>query len=349
MANVPPGQNVWVTQQNIDYLQLQSKNPGEGIIGGIDSNGIGYGSLLDKASVTSLNALTGAVTITAGTNVTVVTSGSNITISSTGGSVLTSPITSPNPILFNVDLAFGGPNPWYDIRQYGAYASNASAFSVPGIPTPNTTGTITGGTATITVASNGDWINGHGIVVTGAGPATALGTPIAPTVVPQTVIGSTTYAYQVACVDSNNAITAAGPAGTTTTGPSALGSTVFTATTTVSSAGVVTQTFASATGILPGALVTVASPLNPASVNGTFYVTAVTGGGLTISYNNPAGPAFTSTSNAAVVTVFAKNQVSLWYSSLPNNGIFPMTCLVYRSISGGLYSLVGITSSADPY
>ncbi len=62
---------------------------------------------------------------------------------------------------------FKGPVPWRDITAYGASSSTQGPF----------TGSITSGTATLTITSAGDWKNGQGIAVIGAGATSSLGVP----------------------------------------------------------------------------------------------------------------------------------------------------------------------------
>jgi hypothetical protein len=225
-------QNRWTTQDGVDYLQLQSKAAGGVIIGGIDSNGIPYGSLT-KFGVSSFNSITGAVTLSAGSNITLTPTGSNIQISSTGGGgSLTSPITSPSPLLFNVDTHFKGPNPWTDATNYGV--RGVSAGVAPAIPGITATIAATGATAALSSAST--FQNGDGVVIYGAGATNTMSTPGAPTVTPSVSasltgslldvngpVGATSYAYTIVARDVMGGLTAAAANGTTTTGASSLG------------------------------------------------------------------------------------------------------------------------------
>jgi hypothetical protein len=113
------------------------------------------------------------------------------------------------------NITTSGPNPWYDILQYGGYIG-------PNYRTP-TTCSITSGTNTLTCASALDFVNGNGILVYGAGPATGLATPQAPTVTPLWQTGTTSYSYCVASVDYYGGVTACGPAGSTSIGPASFG------------------------------------------------------------------------------------------------------------------------------
>ena len=67
---------------------------------------------------------------------------------------------------FDANTAFKGPNPWYDITRYGGKARTN--------PPPSTTGSMTTGTATLTLAAAQDFANGDGIVVLKAGPLSVL-------------------------------------------------------------------------------------------------------------------------------------------------------------------------------
>jgi hypothetical protein len=140
------------------------------------------------AGVTSLNALTGALSIVAGTNVTVTPSGTNITIASTGGGVPSAP---GNSVQFNNGGAFGGSanltwtSPTLTIGSSGAttgllvMAGGTSGIAtitpqaVAGSATltlPNTSGTFAAsGTAPVAVSAT------TGAISVAAATATATG------------------------------------------------------------------------------------------------------------------------------------------------------------------------------
>jgi len=113
------------------------------------------------------------------------------------------------------NIATKGPNPWYDITQYGGYIG-------PNFGTP-TTCSISSGTTALSCASALDFVNGNGILVYGAGPATGLATPQAPTVTPLWQTGTTSYSYCIASVDYFGGMTPCGPAGSTSSGPASFG------------------------------------------------------------------------------------------------------------------------------
>ena len=116
---------------------------------------------------------------------------------------------------FDADVHTKGPNPWYDLARFGAYFG--ANYDTP------TTGTISSGSNSLSVASAMDFANGQGILVWGAGPSTGLPTPQAPTVTPLWQQGSTSYSYCIASVDYYGGVTPCGAAGSTSTGPSSFG------------------------------------------------------------------------------------------------------------------------------
>jgi len=116
---------------------------------------------------------------------------------------------------FDADTHSKGPNPWYDITRFGGYIG----------PKYNTTVncSISNGSTALSCSSALDFVNGNGILVYGAGPATGLATPQAPIVTPLWQAGSTSYSYCVASVDYFGGVTACSPAGSTSVGPTSLG------------------------------------------------------------------------------------------------------------------------------
>lgn len=118
---------------------------------------------------------------------------------------------------FDADVHSKGPNPHYDIMRYGGYAAP--------LPAPNTTGSITSGGTTLTLAAAQDFANGQGVVVYKAGAAPTIPTPPAPSSITPTGLtgGSTTYSYQWVAEDYFGGLTPAGPTASTTAGQSSLG------------------------------------------------------------------------------------------------------------------------------
>src|SRR5579859_6472110 len=184
----------WPSLGGSDFLQLLDS--GNNRIGWIDPNGALQGSLAPTGS-------------------------------------LVSPVTSPNPLAFDVNVAFKGKNPYTDVTRYGVRGVNASvAPAVPGI-----TGTINAGSSILTLSAASTFQNGDGIDVFFAGPACTLTTPTGLTVTPSNAAGptmtgvtvadagtgATTYNYQIIARDKAGSFTAASSVATTATGQATLG------------------------------------------------------------------------------------------------------------------------------
>ena len=101
--------------------------------------------------------------------------------------------------------AVKGQNVVYDLSRFGGYIG-------PNYNTP-TTGSMSSGSQTLTIANPLDFANGQGIVVLGAGPATSLSTPTGVIASPLGVTGRTTYYYAVVDEDYANGRTPASAPG----------------------------------------------------------------------------------------------------------------------------------------
>ena len=119
---------------------------------------------------------------------------------------------------FDADVHPKGQNPWLDITRFGGYIGTNYGSN----GTAATTCSINASSTSASCASASDFANGHGILILGAGPATAIATPQAPTVTPYFQTGSTTRSYCVADRDWAGGITPCSPAGTTTTAPASM-------------------------------------------------------------------------------------------------------------------------------
>lgn len=86
-----------------------------------------------------------------------------------------------------------------------------------------TTGSINSGSAALTVAAASDFADGQGVIVLGAGGATAAGVPSLTSVAPINATAATTYAYKIASVDNSGGLTAATAATSITNGHATLG------------------------------------------------------------------------------------------------------------------------------
>lgn len=230
---------------------------------------------------------------------------------------------------FDANTAFKGPNPWFDITRFGGVASIQT-----------TTGGISSASPTLTLAAAQDFANGQGIVVLGAGSATALSTPSGVTVSPQYITGgSTTYSYQVACEDFAGGVTAASASGSTTAGAALLG---VQNTVNISSAvrtnGVVTVTTAAQHTFSPGMPVNIAGAPN-GDFNATVIVTS-TPSSTTFTFNQ-ATAANASVSSGTVQGI-AYNKV-IWTSANVNTNTI-LRCWIYRN-----NALAGVTPGQDTY
>lgn len=86
-----------------------------------------------------------------------------------------------------------------------------------------TTGTISATSTSLALASALDFKNNQGILIFGAGPATVVGAPTITAVAPANTTGATTYAYKIASLDNQGALTAATAATTIANGLATLG------------------------------------------------------------------------------------------------------------------------------
>jgi hypothetical protein len=188
-----------------------------------------------------------------------------------GGSIVQNPLTtgglsnSAFPFQISGDVQSCGPNPWVDVRCYGAVPVSVA-------PGTSTTVNITGGTAVATISSASTWVNGMGLTIPHAGPAPTMSTPGAPAVTAMqssagtgtglgvAATGSTTYQYQISGVDLQRGITIASSATVIANGNATLGQRSATASTHSRSGNTVTVTMAAPTEIAAGAML---------SINGT--------------------------------------------------------------------------------
>jgi len=244
----------------------------------------------------------------------------------------------------NIDADFHtkGPNPSYDIMRFGGYEYTGTQ--------PSTTGTIGAGSSSLTIASAQDFANGQGILVIGAGPATALSTPTGVAVSPVNVTGSTTYNYCVVAEDFANGRTACSSAASTTTGASSLG--LFTAGTIASctrTSGVVTCTTTAAHHLSPGSFVEI-----QAGTTGGFSAyegtaTLVTASGSTFTYDqfglydDPVGI------NQGTLRTVAQNLVQ-WTEvdyTVMRSYIYRCTTTCALPANAANYALAGVTQGMD--
>ena len=243
---------------------------------------------------------------------------------------------------FDADVETKGPNPNFSFARYGGYSSTTST-------PPSTTGTISSGSSTLTLASAQDFANGQGIVVYKAGPATGLTTPGTPTVTPINLLnGATTYNYRAVAEDRSGGLTAAGTAGSTTTGAATLGANTVTLTSCVRISGVATYTSSSNHNLQAGAQISIAGFTGGVfdSCNGVKTI-AATPTGTTFTTNDGTVPNETNTTGSPTATVYACN--TLTFPSGSFSGSNTIHYWIYRSVGAGAFSLVGVAQGLDPW
>ena len=243
---------------------------------------------------------------------------------------------------FDGDFETKGPNPVFSLTRYGGYSSSAA---------PSTTGTISSGSATLTLANAQDFANGQGIVVYLAGTlpaASSVITPSTPTVTPANVInGATTYNYKVIAEDRKGGLTAASSAGGTTVGAATLGANTVTLSQCVRTNGVATYTSTSPHNLQAGAQVSFASFSGGffSACNGVKTIAAITDA-THFTTNDGAAPNESNVS-AGTATVWACNTLTFANGSYSGNNT--LRYWIYRQIGAGAYALAGVAIGLDPW
>jgi len=245
---------------------------------------------------------------------------------------------------FSRDQPSAGPNPHFDIRAFGGYISANP---------PTTSGHITEGSSILTINAAGDYANGQGIVVYKAGAATSLKTPGTPTVTPNLLNGATTWSYKVIAEDYKGGLTATSSAGTTTSGPSALGLTSFAITNANRTAGVTTYTTTAAHNLRPGQTIMICQfgggkcpGMYFSTFNGT-KVVAATPTSTTFTTNDGIVADGSETPASGQGWVKACNSLTFPAKSFSGKGT--LRYWIYRSQGSGGYAIAGVAIGLDPY
>jgi hypothetical protein len=241
---------------------------------------------------------------------------------------------------FDADIETKGPNPYFSLSRYGGYSS-ASA--------PSTTGSISSGSTTLTLANAQDFANGQGIMIYKAGPATTLTTPGQPTVTPINVLnGSTTYNYAAIAEDRTGGLTAASTTGTTTTGAATLGANSITLTQCQRTNGVATYTSSANHNLQSGAQINI-SGFSGGVFDGCNGVKTIasTPTSTTFTTNDGGMPNETNTTGSPTAIVFACNTLTFPNGSF--SGVSTIHYWIYRSVGAGSFSLVGVAQGMDPW
>src|ERR1700730_1971363 len=193
------------------------------------------------------------------------------------------------------DAQIKGPNPYVDIRSFGAKAINVNippALATSNLPVSisaaSSTATLCGGllgkklTACKGYAAN--LSNGEGVYVQGAGITNSSATPAAPTVqailpigamntnldVAGLTTGSTTYCYEVVGLRQGGGYTAASPSTCVTTAPASLGNQTVNISTVSLSGSMLRVVTRAAHGLTVGALINITGTSNDLNFSGWF-------------------------------------------------------------------------------
>jgi len=199
-------------------------------------------------------------------------------------SAISSPVASPNPLAFDVDLAFKGPNPYRDVTRYGVRAVDPNVAPV----TAGITANCTIASASVTISAASTFQNGDGVVIYGCGAPHSMTTPAAPTITPKLAAagtgtgivvdgpaGTTTYNYQIVVRNKAGGLTAASAVGSTTTGAAALGSQSVGISTLARANAVVTVTTSAPHGLAVGANVLINGTSDSTNFSGWYIVDTV--------------------------------------------------------------------------
>lgn len=243
-------------------------------------------------------------------------------------------------------IAIHGPDPWFDLLQYGGYTSTSS---------PSSTTASCNGTTSITVASAIDFAVGQGIRVAQCGAGTVLSTPPTPTITPINITGgATTYSYQVSAEGLGGDLTAASSAGTTTSGQATLGVTTLALASASRTSGVTTYTLqAGITSLISGQTVNVEG-FTQTSFDGVLTIASVPLS-TTFTVLSPNLADNSETNNTATAIVMACNRVSMASNSVSTtidtggSGANVLRYWYWRNKASAGYALVGVATGADPY
>jgi hypothetical protein len=201
------------------------------------------------------------------------------------GSILTvaEPLVVNGTSLLNGQVTNRGPNLGVDVTAFNARMINLNSV-------PNTTGTISGSSNSLTVNSATGFLNGDGIAIVGPG-ATNCGTaPLAPTVTPSLAAsmtgtgwtvagaaGSSPYSYALIATSKGGCYTAAGTIGSTATGNASLGANNMGVTSCSNSLGTVTCVVTSTANLATGTWADLSGTTDDTEFGGRHIITVVDG------------------------------------------------------------------------
>ncbi|HKV25544.1 MAG TPA: hypothetical protein VJN93_13200 [Candidatus Acidoferrum sp.] len=245
--------------------------------------------------------------------------------------------TAPQNIA--ADFHTKGPNPFYDVTMFGGYEYTGTQ--------PQTTGTMSASSTSLALASAQDFANGQGILVLGAGPATALATPAGLTVSQQNVVGSTSYTYCVVAEDYAGGRTACSAAASTSTGAANLGAfTVGTISSCTRASGIVTCTMTAPHNLSPNSFIELSGTGNLA-YNGTATLLTASGSTFTFPQQGQLDDSIgvtTGTVKALALNVVQWNEVD--YTVL-RSYIYRCTTTCALPANASNFALAGVTQGMD--
>jgi hypothetical protein len=258
-----------------------------------------------------------------------------------GGTPKTAGETTAN---IDADLHTKGPDPWFDITNYGA-RSVASP--------PTTTATITRGQKTAVLANGSLFQNGDSIRINYAGPATTLATPVGLRVAPYVNAGGstsapftgaeagvTTYAYKIIACDKQGGCTASSADSTSVTSQATLGRVTAKISSIALSNQALTVTTATAHGFSTEALVYIQYFSTHTPLFEGFYIIATVPDAkhFTVSVNYDSRVNSTPVSDTSGGTAVSFNCNHLQWAPTPNAWKY----YIYGR-SGNSFNLVGVT------
>src|SRR5216684_2983467 len=251
-------------------------------------------------------------------------------------------------------LHIKGPDPYSDLARFGGYFNNSP---------PATTASCTNASTSVALAAALDFQDatkfpgtniGNGIVLYQCGAATGLSTPPAPTVAPFGVTnGTTTYNYRFVAEDLQGGLTAASPAGSTSSGAATLGTnsvTLTSATWNNTLNGEQVYTCSGNCNVSVNAPINIAGFTGSARFNGNFTIIATpTSSTFTVYSPSATTPTVISDSSGGTMKVLACNILSMGSVVVPNSveGSSSDTVMrwwVYRN-----NTLAFVVQARDPY
>ena len=243
----------------------------------------------------------------------------------------------------SLDLSLKGPNPYFDVRNYGARSGSI-----------HTTGTGSGTSLTVGTSS---FVNGDGISVLAGGAVPTMTTPSAPTVISAEAASETGFEtpmvaggtgansdnYTVFAVDSSGGVTAASSV-TTLASAGALGEEQFTISSETLSAGTITVVTTATNNLVANAVVHLLPSSNSFYLDGWFQISSITNGTTFVINNVLVTASSTVTASGGTVTAFMGNQIT--WSSVTGAAFYGVCA---QRQGEGSYHIIGFSLPVNQY